>query len=91
MAVDCYGKLGVRPFICAQDNNTSVGGARFAVVEEAMRQAEQQFVDIGELMEQGGERIAELLGVEAAYITPSCTSALAYSRNRSRPWVVQVA
>jgi hypothetical protein len=42
-------------------------------------------------MEQGGERIAELLGVEAAYITPSCTSALAYSRNRSRPWVVQVA
>ena len=79
MGVNYYERLGVRPLICAQDNNTSVGGARFAFVEEAMREAEQQFVIINELLEAGGKRIAELLGVEAAYITPSCTAALQYA------------
>jgi L-seryl-tRNA(Ser) seleniumtransferase len=79
MTVNYYEKMGVRPFIDCQDNNSAVGGARFQVVEEAMNAAEQQFVNIPELLDKSGAYIAQLLGVEAAYVTPSCTAALQYS------------
>jgi L-seryl-tRNA(Ser) seleniumtransferase len=79
MAVDYYAKMGVRPFICGQDHGSFVGSVRYPVVEEAMHAARQQFVDVQELLEKSGAYIAELLGVEAAYITPGCTGALQYA------------
>ena len=72
----------MRPCIsCQEDHGTFVGGVRYAAVEKAMHKAEQKFVHIGELIEAASRRIAELLDVEAAFITPSCTSALQYAVN----------
>ena len=79
MAVDYYEKMGVRPYICGQDHGSFVGGARYHAVEEAMHAAEEQFVNIQELLEKSGAYIAELLDVEAAYVTPGCTGALQYA------------
>ena len=56
--------------INAAGNTTSHGGSTpTASVKEAMEATEYTWVDLQELLDASGARIAELLGVEAAYIT----------------------
>ena len=47
-----------------------MGGSTPApVVKQAMEDSEKYFIDMAELLEKSGERIASLLGVEAAYVS----------------------
>lgn len=71
-------EIGVTPVLNAQGNRTLLGGNTPAgAVRAAMDEAEEYYVDMGELIDKTSERIAELLGVEAALVTSGCAAALA--------------
>ena len=60
-----YKKLGARPVINATGNQTVRGGSTpSATVRDAMRQADESYVEMEELLEKSGQFIAEQLGVE---------------------------
>lgn len=72
-----YAELGVRRLVNAWGTVTRIGGSRMAPEAlEAMRQAAEQFVDMSELARKSGERIARLLGVEAALVTAGAAAGL---------------
>ncbi len=72
-----YKKLGARPLINASGNQTVLGGSILSpAVKKAMEEASASYVEMEELLEKSGEHIASLLGVEAAYVTSGCYSAL---------------
>ncbi len=73
-----FEELGVRPVLNAQGNRTLLGGSTpSASVRALMEEAEEYYVDMGELMDSVGQRIADMLGVEAALVTSGCSAALA--------------
>jgi L-seryl-tRNA(Ser) seleniumtransferase len=75
-----YEELGVKPVINAAGNMTLLGGSRpSAKVLEAMEQANRYFADMEELLKRTGAIIAEMLGAEAAMVTPGCAAAIALS------------
>ena len=62
--------LGVRPHLGAHEHITTMGGSRIHPdVLEAMVEANEYFVDMHELTEAAGARVAELMGAEAAIVT----------------------
>jgi L-seryl-tRNA(Ser) seleniumtransferase len=62
--------LGVRPHIGAHEHISRLSGSRMPEeVIEALREANRFFVDIEELSDAAGRKIAELLGAEAALVT----------------------
>jgi len=62
--------LGVRPHIGAHEHITTMSGSRMPPeVLEAMVEANEYFVDMHELIEAAGARVAELMGAEAAIVT----------------------
>ncbi len=72
-----YENIGVRPVINAIGTATRYGGALMAPeVLETMRVASQEFCLLDELHEKAGEKVAEMLGVEAAYVTASAACGL---------------
>ena len=73
-----FEELEVRPVLNAQGNRTLLGGSTpSASVRALMEEAEEYYVDMGELMDSVGQRIAVMLGVEAALVTSGCSAALA--------------
>ncbi len=75
-----YRDLGTTPVINASGNMTVLGGSRVSPrVQEAMVAANRHFVSMNDLQRATGERIAELLGAEAAFVTPGCGAALGLS------------
>ena len=75
-----YEKLGVRPVINANINSTTLGGSTLPPqVQEAMDEANLQWVEMKELLEKTGEYIAGVLGTEAAFVTSGCCAALTLS------------
>ena len=75
-----YRRLGVRPVINAQGNRTVLGGSTPGPeVKAAMDQADGSYVKMQDLLDRTGEFIADLLDVEAAYVTSGCATALALS------------
>jgi D-glucosaminate-6-phosphate ammonia-lyase len=76
-AAEVYRELGVVPVINARGNQTVLGGALLSPrVLAAMDAANRYFVDMEALLEQAGRQAAELLGCQAAYVTPGCAAAL---------------
>ena len=72
-----YEDIGVRPVINAIGTATRYGGALLAPeIMETMRIASREFCLLDELHEKAGEKVAEMLGVEAAYITASAACGL---------------
>ena len=62
--------LGVRPHVGAHEHLSSMGGSRMpAEVMDAMVEANRYFVDMAELHEAAGRRIAEIMGAEAALVS----------------------
>jgi seryl-tRNA(Sec) selenium transferase len=60
-----YIALGVRPFInCCSVRTMHGGSLMLPQVRAAMDQASRQFVNLDELMEAAGRRLAELTGAE---------------------------
>jgi len=63
-----YAALGVRPFInCGSVRTANSGSLMLPEVRAAVDQASRQFVNLDELMEGAGHRIAELTGAEWAW------------------------
>jgi D-glucosaminate-6-phosphate ammonia-lyase len=72
--MDVYAELGVRKVINGSATLTMLGGSLMPpVVLEAMQAAAQSFINIDELQEKAGRKIAEWTHNEAAYI--SCGAA----------------
>jgi D-glucosaminate-6-phosphate ammonia-lyase len=73
-----FERFGVPPVINACGIYTDVGGSRLSpAVWAAMAEANDQFIDMVALLEGSGERIADLIGVEAARVTPGASAAIA--------------
>jgi L-seryl-tRNA(Ser) seleniumtransferase len=69
--------LGVRPVINANATVTVLGGSLMPPpVLKAMADAAAQFVDLPELNQRVGERLAELTHNEAAYVTSGAAAAI---------------
>jgi L-seryl-tRNA(Ser) seleniumtransferase len=76
--MDVYAQLGVKKLINAYGPVTKVGGSLMspAVIEE-MAETNKAFVDMDELLDRAGQRIAEMIGVEAAFVTSGAAAGLA--------------
>lgn len=75
-----YEKLGVRPVINCRGNLTILGGSTPPKeVEEAMLEANLQWVEMRELLAKSGEFISGIMGTESAYVTSGCAAAIALS------------
>ncbi|HEX7898227.1 MAG TPA: aminotransferase class V-fold PLP-dependent enzyme [Planctomycetota bacterium] len=74
---DVYKELGVRPLINAAGTYTYLSASRMPrEVMEAMDAASRQYVNLNELHQAVGRRIAELLGWDAALVTSGAAAAL---------------
>ncbi len=78
--MDIYDKLGIEKLINAAGTLTRLGGSVMdPIVLEVMSAASQHFVDLTELQEKAGDFVANLLGVEAAYIASGAAAGLTLS------------
>lgn len=74
---DYFKELGVRTFINAAGTYTAMSGCLMRDdVMDAINYASKQYVNIDDLQDKVGARIAELLECEAATVTAGCFSAL---------------
>ncbi len=72
-----YQSLGLRPLINAYATMTKYGGSLMPPeVLTAMNEAARSFVDLQLLQRRVGERIAELTGNEAAYVTSGAAAGI---------------
>ncbi len=74
-----YRSIGVRPVINARGTFTIItGSTTLPEVKQAMDQASRSFVDMDELMEGVGKRLAELSGAEWGIVTAGCAAAITH-------------
>lgn len=72
-----YEGLGLKPVINAAGTFTALGGSVMAPeVVAAWAEASRHFVDLPDLQDRVGKKIASLLGVEAALVTTGAAGAL---------------
>src|SRR5215510_7184432 len=72
-----FHRLGTKPVINACGIYTDLGGSRLSPgVWSAMEEANRSFVRLTDLLDSSGERIAQLLGAEAARVTPGAAAAI---------------
>ncbi|SVD18884.1 uncharacterized protein METZ01_LOCUS371738, partial [marine metagenome] len=65
-----FEELGVRPVLNAMGNRTLLGGSTpSATVRALMDEAESDYVNMSDLMDAVGVKIAEMIGAEAALVT----------------------
>lgn len=77
---DIYRSLGVRPLINCRGTITVIGGSiELPEVREAKSVANQQHVQLDELMAAAGRRIAELTGAEWGIVTSGCAAAMSHA------------
>jgi L-seryl-tRNA(Ser) seleniumtransferase len=75
---DVYRRLGVRPFINARGTWTYLSGSlELPEVRRAMDHAARHFVDIFELQQAAGRKLAELSGAESGMVTSGAAGAMA--------------
>jgi L-seryl-tRNA(Ser) seleniumtransferase len=78
MNANPYLMLGVRPFInCCSVRTMHGGSLMLPQVREAMAEASRHFVNLDELMEAAGRRLAELTGAEWGIVTCGSAAAVA--------------
>jgi uncharacterized pyridoxal phosphate-dependent enzyme len=76
-AMSVYERLGMRRVINADATLTRLGGSPMpAHVLDAMREAAGSFVDMYELQQVVGKRLADLTGNEAAYVSTGAAAGL---------------
>ncbi|MBS1826802.1 MAG: aminotransferase class V-fold PLP-dependent enzyme [Acidobacteria bacterium] len=69
--------FGLRPLLCGRGHTTVYGGSLMpAEVMRAMIEANDYFIDLNELNEAAGKRIAEVMGAEAALVSAGAFSAM---------------
>jgi len=75
-----YGLLGVRRVVNAAGIYTDLGGSVLPpAVRDAVHEVNGLFASMTELLERSGERLAALLGVEAARVVPGASAGIALS------------
>jgi len=75
--MDIYDKLGIKKLINAEGTLTRLGGSVMDPdVLKEMIQTSKYFVDLDELLEKSGEYVANLIGVDASYITSGAAAGL---------------
>jgi uncharacterized pyridoxal phosphate-dependent enzyme len=75
--VDLYRAIGVRPLINARGTFTIITGSQtLPEVKKAMDEASRGFVQMDELMDGVGKRLAELTGAEWGIVTAGCCAAI---------------
>ena len=78
MNANPYLVLGVRPFInCCSVRTMHGGSLMLPQVRDAMAEASRHFVNLDELMEAAGQRLAELTGAEWGIVTCGSAAAVA--------------
>ncbi|MCW5977746.1 MAG: aminotransferase class V-fold PLP-dependent enzyme [Bryobacteraceae bacterium] len=76
-AAPIYRKLGVKTYINAYGTLTTLSGTLMPPeVTRAMEEASRNFVEIHDLQDKVGRRLAELTGAEAAFVTAGASAAL---------------
>jgi len=79
-AAEVYERLGVRPVVNAAGIYTDLGGSVLSPsVRDAVQAVNGTFASMTELLDRTGERLADLLGVEAARVVPGASSGIALS------------
>lgn len=74
---DLFKELGIRTFINAAGNYTTMSGSLMPPeVMDAIKTASEKFASIDEVQEKVGVKIAEMCHAEAAMVTAGCWSAL---------------
>jgi len=77
---DIYQSIGVRPLINCRGTLTVVSGSlELPEVRAAQDAAAQHFVQLDELMDGIGRRLAELTGAEWGMVASGCAAALAHA------------
>ena len=77
---EVYTRIGVRPFInCTATLTINGGSLTLPEVIDAMEQAAHFHVNLDELMERAGARLAELLHVEWGMVTAGTAAALTHA------------
>ncbi|HXH99568.1 MAG TPA: aminotransferase class V-fold PLP-dependent enzyme [Sphingobacteriaceae bacterium] len=72
-----YTLLGVRPVINARGTVTIVGASRILPeVQQAMDDATKEYVQIDELMDKVGDRLAQLTGAEWGFVSAGASAAI---------------
>jgi uncharacterized pyridoxal phosphate-dependent enzyme len=75
--LDLYRSIGVRPVINARGTFTIITGSQtLPEVKKAMDEASRSFVQMDELMDGVGKRLAELTGAEWGIVTAGCCAAI---------------
>lgn len=75
-----YEALGVRPIINARGTLTIIGGSmELPEVRAAKSAANQHYVNLEELMEGAGRRLAELTGAEWGMVSSGCAAAMSHA------------
>jgi len=74
-----YESIGVRPVINARGTFTIITGSQsLPEVKRAMEEASRHYVQLDELMDGVGRRIAEITQAEYAIVTNGCSAALSH-------------
>ena len=72
-----YARLGLRTFINAYGTLTTLGGTlMLPEVKRAMEEASLHFVAIHDLQKKAGERLSQLTGAEAGFVTAGASASL---------------
>src|SRR5258708_11602922 len=72
-----YRNIGVRPIVNARGTFTIItGSTTLPEVKRAMDDASRSFVQMDELMQGVGKRLAEVTGAEWGIVTAGCVAAL---------------
>jgi L-seryl-tRNA(Ser) seleniumtransferase len=80
IAASVYAQLGVRRVVNAAGIYSDLGGAVLPPsVRTAVNEVNGSFASMPELLAHSGERLAELLGVEAARVVPGAAAGIALS------------
>jgi L-seryl-tRNA(Ser) seleniumtransferase len=74
-----YQSIGVRPLINCKGTFTIISGSQtLPEVKRAMDEASRHYVDLDELMDGVGRRLADLTGAEWGIVTAGCAAAMTH-------------
>jgi uncharacterized pyridoxal phosphate-dependent enzyme len=76
-APNLYEKIGVRPLVNAKGTYTIISGSlSLPEVKQAMEEAGRHYVQMDELMEAVGARLAKITGADWGIVTAGCAAAI---------------
>jgi D-glucosaminate-6-phosphate ammonia-lyase len=79
LGANLYRSIGVRPLVNARGTFTIITGSQtLPEVKRAMDEASRGFVQMDELMDGVGKRLAEISGAEWGIVTAGCCAALSH-------------